>query len=1174
MSQSFVHLHVHTHYSLLDGACRLEDLFSRCKQLGMNTLAITDHGNMFGAIEFYTKAQAAGIKPIIGYEAYIAPGDRREKEAKGIDEASYHLLLLAQNFTGYKNLLKLATTAYLDGFYYKPRIDKAVLKELNEGLICTSACLAGEISDKIMRQDLAGATMVAEEYAAMFGEKRFFIELMDHGIPEQKFVNEQLVDIADKLGLGLLATNDVHYLNQEDARAHEILMCVNTGKKLTDEKRLTFGSDKFYLRSGQEMAEVFKAYPQALSNTVQLAHHCNLELDFKKRYAPVYHPPEKKKPDDYLRELVYEQAEKLYGAITDDIRKRIDYELQVICSKGFSSYFLIVWDFVNFARQNGIPCGARGSACGTVVGYCLELSNVDPLKYELYFERFMDPERNDMPDIDMDMCQTNRPRVIDYVRRKYGHVAQIVTFNTMAARAAIRDVGRVMDIPLSQVDQIAKKVPFGAKVTLQDALDTEPDLKKLVAENPQIKDLMDVALRLEGLARNSSVHAAGVVIADVALEELVPLCKSGDDILTQYEGTIVEKVGLLKMDFLGLRTLSTLQRTVDLIEQQCGKKIDFENVPLEDPKVFEIFYSGRTKGIFQFESDGMRDLLMRMKPDRLADLIAANALYRPGPMVLIDDYIQRKHGTTWQAPHEIVKEVLKDTHGIMVYQEQVMRLCNQLGNIPMGRSYKLIKAIGKKNEEIISAERDAFLAGCRENGVAKDKAEELFDLIKRFAGYGFNKSHSTRYAMIAYETAYLKAYYPLQFMAALLTFEMGDTDKIVEYIDEARKMGIDVQAPDINASGVDFTVVYEKDKGLIRFGLAAVKGVGSKAVEAIVQARQAGGPFKSLFDFCRRVDLKNLNRGTIESLIKCGAFDSTGAKRKAMVDGLDRALEFASGLQRDANAGQMSFFDNFEKQADVVDEKLGSEEWPESDLLSFEKQTLGFYVTSHPLAQQAALLSSYATADTRKLGELDDGHEIVIGGLIEKVRTVVVKGRNGNGPAKMAIATLEDLKGKTEIVIFPDQYGQVQDLIQPDRLVFVRGRVDRRREVPSVRASEVYAMEKGPQHLTSDCEIKLTAIGLGTDTMDKFHAICKKYPGQSKILFNIRTSEGHIVVVRAGDHIRISPSGEFLSDVEILLGPGHIHLLAGSLTNGGKPSNGGQRFWRAKNGQTADGAAR
>jgi len=1164
VSQSFVHLHVHTHYSLLDGASQLEDLFKKCKEFGMTSLAITDHGNMFGAVEFYTKAMAAGIKPIIGYEAYVAPGDRRNKEAKGIEEASYHLLLLAQNLTGYKNLLKLSSLAYLEGFYYRPRIDKEILRQYSEGLICASACLAGEIPDKLMRQDLDGARLVAEEYATLFGEKRFYLEMQDHGIPEQKFVNEQIVALAKRLGVGLIATHDIHYTNQVDSRAHEILLCINTGKKLTDEKRLTFGSNQFYFRSPDEMKAVFKHCPEAIANTVEVAHRCNVELNLKKRYAPVYHPPENKNPDDYLRELVYEGAKKHYGEVTDDIRKRIDYELSVICSKGFSSYFLIVWDFVNYARRNGIPCGARGSGCGTVVGYCLDLYNVDPLRWGLYFERFMDPERDAMPDIDMDICQTNRPLVIDYVRKKYGHVAQIITFNTMAARAVIRDVGRVMDIPLARVDQLAKKVPFGPKVTLKDAMETEPDFRKEYESDAQIKELVDIGMKLEGLARNASVHAAGVVIADMPLDELTPLCKSGDDILTQYEGTIVEKVGLLKMDFLGLKTLTTLQRTVDLIEQQCGKRIDFEHLPIDDPKVFEVFTAGRTKGIFQFESDGMRDLLMRMKPDQLADLIAANALYRPGPMVLIDDYIQRKHGAAWEAPHELVKEVLEETYGIMVYQEQVMRICNLLGKIPLGRAYKLIKAISKKQEDVIAAECDAFMKGCHENGVSKDKAQELFELIKRFAGYGFNKSHSTRYAMIAYSTAYLKAYYPLQFMSALLTFEMGDTDKVVEYIDEARTMGIEVKAPDINASGNDFTVVHEGGKGLIRFGLAAVKGVGSKAVEAIVHARENGGPFKSIFDFCQRVDLKNLNRGVIESLIKCGAFDSTGDKRKAMADAVEKAIECASSMQRDAQAGQMSFFSDFAAQKDVAAERLGNEEWPEPELLSYEKATLGFYVTSHPLSMHAPILTTYGTADTKKLGELEDGHDIVLGGLIEKVRTVLVKGRNGEQqPAKMAIATLEDLKGKAEVVIFPDQYAQIQDMIVPDRMVFVRGRVDRRREVPSVRASEVYPLEKGPQFLTSDCMIKLNAIGLSTDVLDKLLLLCRRHPGQSKLLFSIQTSDGHTALIRAGEHIRIGPGGEFLGEVEKLIGPNHVQLIAGPLVSK-EPSNGGRRFWRAK----------
>jgi DNA polymerase-3 subunit alpha len=1033
-------------------------------------------------------------------------------------------------------------------------------------LICASACLAGEIPDKLVRNDPQGARQAIEDYLSIFGEKRFYLEIQDHGIPEQKIANDQIIDLAKSMGLGLIATNDVHYISQEDARAQEILLCINTGKKLTDEKRLSFGSDKFYLRSPKEMKDLFSHVPEAVSNTVQVAHQCALELDFSKRYAPVYHPPEKKDPNAYLRELTYEGAKKLYPEITDEIRKRIDYELEVICKKGFASYFLIVWDVVNYSRQHGVPCGARGSACGTVVGYCLGVSNVDPLKYELYFERFMDPERNEMPDIDIDLCQTNRPRVIDYVRQKYGHVAQIITFNTMAARAVIRDVGRVMGIPLSKVDIIAKKVPSGPKVTLESALESEPELRKMTQEDPEVQELISIGMRLEGLARNASVHAAGVVVADIPLDELAPLCKSGDDVLTQYEGVIVEKVGLLKMDFLGLRTLTTMKRAVDLIKEQCGVEIDYENVPLEDQKVFCIFGSGQTKGIFQFESDGMRDLLMRLKPDRLEDLIAANALYRPGPMTLIDDFISRKHGAEWTTPHPIMQEVLKDTFGIMVYQEQVMSLFNRLGNIPLGRSYRLLKAISKKKEDIIQAEYEPFIKGCRENGVAKDKAEEIFKLIKQFASYGFNKSHSTRYAMVAYETAYLKAYYPHQFMAALLTFEMGDTDKVVEYFEESRKMGIDVGPPDINASGSDFTVVKQKDKQMIRFGLAAVKGVGPKAVDSIVRAREKAGTFESLFDFCRRVDLRQVNRAVIDALIKCGAFDCTGAKRKAMSDSLDRALEFSSRLQQDDNAGQMSFFEEFEQQKDiVVDERMSNEEWPENELLSYEKQMLGFYISSHPLAQHASLLTSYATADTRKLVQLDEGHEIVIGGLVEKIRTVMVKNRGKEAPAKMGIITLEDLKGKTEFVLFPDDYAKFQPIIEPDRLVFVRGHVDRRRETPSVRAFDVIPLEDAPKHLTTDCVIRINSIGTSTSLVDQFHQLFRKYSGKCKITFIVRTSQGHDVTIQLADRFGVTVSPSFIQEVEKLVGSGHLQLISNLSANGnGKPSRGAYRFQRAK----------
>lgn len=1148
MSGKFVHLHVHTHYSLLDGAPRLDELFARCKELGMDTLAITDHGNMFGAIDFYTRAMKSGIKPIIGYEAYIAPGDRRVKEAKGISEASYHILLLAKNIIGYKNLIKLASIAYLEGFYYRPRIDKEVLKEYNEGIIASSACLAGEIPSALIRQDITRAKSVVDEYASIFGPERFFLEIMENGLTEQKFVNDQLIDIAKEKGLGLIASNDVHYINPDDAKAHEILICINTNKKLTDDKRLSFGSDQFYLRSPEEMDELFKNTPEAISNTVEIAHQCNIEFDFSGHHAPVYHPPTRQSPEDYLRELVYEGAKKRYGKITDEIRNRIEYEMEVICSKGFASYFLIVWDFVHWAREQHIPCGARGSAGGCVVGYCLGIITENPLTYGLLFERFLDPERNEMPDIDIDICQTNRPRVIEYVRNKYGHVAQIITFNTMAARAVIRDVGRVLDIPLSRVDQIAKLVPSGPKVTLESAFSAEPELKKIYETDDEIHNLLEIAKRLEGLARNASVHAAGVVVAEHPLDDFLPLYRTTDgDILTQFEGKTVDKVGLLKIDFLGLRTLTTLQRAVDLVADQLGIKVNLDEIPLDDKRVLDLFGKGETKGVFQFESDGMRDLLMRLKPDRIENLIAANALYRPGPMAMIDDYIQRKNGAKWSVPLKVMEDILAETFGIMVYQEQVMKLLNQLGNLPLNRSYRLIKAISKKAEDLIEAEHSNFMAGSKANGLKKEKAEELFELIKRFGGYGFNKSHSTRYAIVAYQTAYMKTYYPLQFMAALLTFEMGDTDKVVGYIQEAKQMGIVIQPPDINVSGPDFTVLYEDDdrkKGLILFGLAAVKGVGNKAVDAIVSARDSGGRFTSLFDFCQRVDLRLVNKGVVEALIKCGAFDSTGAKRKAMCDAIERALEFGSSVQKDKQSGQMSFFESFQEE-ETVEDKLPDEEWSETDLLSYEKQTLGFYITSHPLAQHEMLLRRYATNTTKDLYNIDDGHEVILGGLIEKVRITNVRNRrkNGNGLTKMAIVTFEDLSGSVDLVMFPDTYANFQDLIQPDRMVFVRGKVDRKREDPSVKTDELFPLEKGTELLSTDCLINLNSIGLDTNMTERLAEIVKKYPGKCKILFSIRTSEGHVVIIRASEAFKVTPSGEFLRELEDLLGKGHTKLM-------------------------------
>jgi DNA polymerase-3 subunit alpha len=840
MAGSFVHLHVHTHYSLLDGANKIPDLVKRAKALGMSSLAITDHGCMFGVVEFFNECKKEGIKPILGMEAYMAPGDRRERSGNAGD-AAYHLLLLAENLEGYRNLVKLSSRAYREGFYYKPRIDKEILREHRAGLIGTSACLGGEIPYVLSKRDGKAAKEIAETYLEIFGPDRFFIEVQKH-IKEQDAVNPELAELSKKLGIGMVATNDVHFLTKDDHFAHDVLCCISMGRQINDEARMKYPTE-LYLKSEEEMREVLGGFDQAIENTGLVAGMCNLELDFSKRYSPVYRVPaeklkgkKSKLPEDetYLRQLCEEGLAWRYGTteVSEPVRQRLEYELSVIAKKHFCSYFLIVWDFCNYARDNGIPVGARGSAVGTMVGYLLGLCNVDPLKYSLLFERFMDPSRNEIPDIDIDICQDGRQKVIEYVRKKYGHVAQIITFGTLAAKAACKDVGRVLGVPLAEIDKLTKLIPGVPGMTLDKAMKQSPEMSDLYKNNPVIQKVIDTAKRLEGMCRNAGCHAAGVIIADLPLDEVVPLYRDSDEnILTQFEGPIAEKCGLLKMDFLGLRTLSTLTRSLDLelhtrelrpekldaaVPLDEKGRIDIEKIDLGDANVFKMFQRGETRGIFQFESGGMQDLLMKMQPDRLEDLIAANALYRPGPMELIPTYCNRKHGKeAVPAVHPIMDSILAETYGIMVYQEQVMQIFNQLGGIELSNAYKLIKAISKKTSDVIAKFKPDFIAGAKKNGVTQEKAEEIFELILKFGGYGFNKSHSTRYAIIAFQTAYMKVYHPVEYMSALLTFEIGSTDKVVEYIEECRRMtlldgtrGIRVLPPDISMSDKDFTPVY------------------------------------------------------------------------------------------------------------------------------------------------------------------------------------------------------------------------------------------------------------------------------------------------------------------------------------------------------------------------------
>ena len=1144
----FTHLHLHSQYSLLDGAISFEKLLDRCAELRMEAVAVTDHGNMFGAVEFYTKAMAAGIKPLLGIETYIAPASRPDRTKPSISYAAYHLILLAENIAGYRNLLKLTSAAYTEGFYYRPRIDKEILAQCNEGLICATACLKGEVPAALAAGNMQAARKAAESYAEIFGPDRFFIELQRHegDVPD---VCEGLIDLANEMGLGLIATNDVHFLNADDYDAHNCLCAISTGRLADDPDRLVYPPN-VYLKGPDEMRSLFPEAAQACDNTVAIAERCDVEIDLKTQHAPRFEPEDGSSPEAYLTKLCYEGAEKLYGQITPQIKERLERELEVIQSKGFSSYFLIVWDFCRYAHEHNIPLGARGSGVGTIVGYCLGLCDVDPIRYDLLFERFMDPQRNEMPDIDIDICQAHRAQIIDYVRQKYGQVAQIITFGTMKARAVIRDVCRVLGVPLAEADRLAKLVPPTLDMTLDKALETEPELQKAYDENELTRRVIDVGRKLEGLARHASVHAAGVVVADEPLTNFIPLYKAAgsDDIITQFEGPMVEKVGLLKMDFLGLKTLSVLERARQLVRDIHGVDLDLEALPLDDTRTFELFSDGRTKGVFQFESGGMQNLLMKMRPDRIEDLIAANALYRPGPMILIPDYIDRKHGAKWSLPHPIMTEVLEETYGIMTYQEQVMRICNRLGDIPLREAYKLIKAISKKKAKVIAKERERFIAGCVDKGLTEKQAEQIFELIERFAGYGFNKSHSTRYAFVAYQTAYLKAHWPVEFMAALLTYERDNTDKVVDYIGECKEMGIDILPPDINASGADFTPIYEDSgehdgrRGVISFGLATVKGVGIKAVEHIIRARDKVGQFRSLFHFCENVDLRAVNKQVLEALIKAGAFDKLGGNRHQMLVGLEQAMEVGTSLQADIASGQMNFFG----QSGEIDYSEDQQRlpnvppWPEQQMLTYEKQVLGFYVTSNPLSQHAEIIDIYSTHNSSQLADASPDREIVIGGMIGKIRYNLTK--NGkNAGAKMAVFALEDLQGQVEVVLFPRKLSKYAELVVEDTVIFVRGNVDFRRERPNVLASELITLDAAQERIGGRVRISLEADDVTEDRVMQIKTLCEHHRGTSPLYVAVCTDKGKVFAT-ADKSLCVNPNLEFCRKIKRLVGAGNFQL--------------------------------
>ncbi|MCX7781895.1 MAG: DNA polymerase III subunit alpha, partial [Negativicutes bacterium] len=1110
---NFVHLHVHTEYSLLDGASRIDALVKKAKELGMPAIAVTDHGTMYGVVDFYKQAVKHGIKPIVGCEVYVAPRSRFEKTTVE-GEAYYHLILLATNELGYRNLIAMVSRGFTEGFYYKPRVDKELLREYSAGIICLSGCIAGEIPSLLLRGDKAGAQALALEYRDIFGKDNFYLELQDHGLPEQKRINAELIEIARTTGIGLVATNDLHYISQEDAECHDVLLCIQTGKSIDDPGRMRFPASEFYLKTKEEMAALFPEVPEAIANTCRIAERCNVKFDFDTLHLPEFPVPEGLTADAYLAQLCEERLPERYPLINDECRERLAFELGVIQKMGYSSYFLIVWDFVNFARQNDIPVGpGRGSAAGSIVSYLLGITNIDPLKYGLLFERFLNPERVSMPDIDIDFCYEKRGKVIDYVAARYGadRVAQIITFGTMAAKAAIRDVGRALNLSYGEVDRIAKLVPNELGITLKRALEVSGELRSLYTTDPAVKKLVDLALAVEGLPRHASTHAAGLVIAREPLTHYVPLQTSTDGLLTtQYDKDRVEEIGLLKMDLLGLRTLTVIGDTLTLIKKSRGIALDIDAIPLDDAKTAAMLSAGETAGVFQMESTGMTNLVKELKPERFADLIPLVALYRPGPLGsgMVTDFIERRHGRKKiEYLHPLLEPILKDTFGVILYQEQVMQIASVMAGFTLGQADLLRRAMGKKKHEVLAAQRAGFVEGAAMRGIAPDVAVEIFTLMEHFADYGFNKSHSAAYALVAYQTAYLKAHYPQEFMAALLTSVMGTNDKVGYYIEECRRMGLAVLRPDINASYAGFSV----DGGAIRFGLAGVKNAGEGAIHSILEAR-AQGKFYSLVDFCSRVDMRVVNKRVIESLIKCGAFDSLGWKRSQMLEVLDRAVEIALKRQRDEASGQLGLFG--EESGVQMDELVppAMEELPIEQILVMEKEMTGFYITGHPLDKYRDKMA-FCTAIEALNGETGkDGQTVKTAGLIVSAKRLTTK--TGQ---QMCFAVLEDFTSQIELLIFPRVLERVGKWAIPDQPVVVSGKLSLGEEAAKLIVENIAALDNPG---ASEVRLRISGEQENADVFARLQNILLKYRGSTVVYMQLVNSKR---VIKTDRHYWIEP---------------------------------------------------
>ena len=1209
----FVHLHLHTEYSLLDGACRLDRLVDKAHELKFPALAITDHGVLYGAIDFYQAARDKGIKPIIGCEVYVAPGSRLEKKTtSGGRDVYHHLLLLARDATGYKNLIQLATEAHLTGYYYKPRIDKELLAAHKDGLIALSGCLASEIPELIQKEQLDKARATIDWFKQTLGPDNFYLELQNHGIAEQAKVNRHLVQFAKEFGLKLVATNDVHYIEKNHSHAHDCLICIGTQTQLADTKRLRYEPEQFYLRPAEEMKARFADTPDAVKNTLEIAEKCNLEIEFGKLHYPVFHPPEHFTREGFLRQWLAEglfrrytiharaegkefivegiddptrlptfnvgQASSLSQISKDKngdrqdarptlndpavatalkvIMDRLKHELTVIEKTGFISYFLIVGDFVRYGHEHGIACVARGSAAGSLVTYLLEISNVDPIRYGLLFERFLNPERVNPPDIDIDFADDRRADVIEYVREKYGRssVAQIVTFGTMGAKSVVRDVGRVMGLSYGECDRLAKMIPFDLKMTLEKALKQSPEFKEAYESEEVTHELIDTALVLEDLARNASVHAAGVVIGDQPLVNLLPLKQDeSGTLVTQYAMNPVGDLGLLKMDFLGLKTLTVIRNTCDMVKRTHGVEIDVDHLPLDDAKTYDLLNRAETLGVFQLESGGMRDLCRKFQISSIEHITALVALYRPGPMELIPEFIKRRHGEIEiQYEHPLLEPIARETYGVLIYQEQVMQAAQVLAGYTLGGADLLRRAMGKKKPEEMAKQRAVFVKGCREkNQIPERKANEIFDLLEKFAGYGFNKSHAAAYAVVAYQTAYLKANYPVEFFCAMMTNDMADTAKLSQYINEAREFGIEVLQPDVNESGVYFTpakasphpasghpLPVGRGEGwgegqAIRFGLAAIKGVGEVGVETILKARNEGGKFKSLSDLCERVDSRTVNRKILEALIKSGACDGFGQTRATLFAQIERTLARAASILSDKQKGQSSLFGALEEKAPPMPEAISNlPEWPQHELLAHEKELLGFYVTGHPLTPFAPILEKYALTNTAKLAELPNRSLTRIGGLIAAVQNGVSK-KSGKPYAMVA---LEDLEGSVQVLCMNENYDRYRELLKPNRAILVVGEVNTGDEKPKIFPQEILPLEDAPERFTKQVHLRLHTAHLKPEQLESVRELVAAHPGKCPLLLCFMQPGGGSVFMDTNERFSVTPSMELQQEADARFG--------------------------------------